>query len=140
MCQRKAPGVDILIRAKHNRNIKEAPFKLFAAVRQSPVQGRIQVPIPKQSARTKKSKQKARAVRPKRSSTAISIRAKLFIDKSLQYFSVRLRFKDQAPNLVFEPGINHQLGHTREFTCVVRDQWQFKRKRVRRNPHSVTPD
>ena len=64
--QRKKPSVDILIRAKHNRNIKQEPFKLFAAVRQSPIQGRIQVPIPKQSARTKKSKQKARAVRPKR--------------------------------------------------------------------------
>ncbi len=64
--QRKNPCADILIRAKHDRNIKEEPFKLFAAVRQSPLQGRIQVPIPKQSARTKKSKQKARAVRPKR--------------------------------------------------------------------------
>jgi hypothetical protein len=64
--QRKNPSVDILIRAKHDRNIKEEPFKLFAAVRQAPIEGRIQVPIPKQSARTKKSKQKARAVRPKR--------------------------------------------------------------------------
>ncbi|RLA38908.1 MAG: IS4 family transposase [Gammaproteobacteria bacterium] len=64
--QRKNPGVDILIRAKHDRNIKEEPFKLFAAVRQSPIQGRIQVPLPKQSARTKKSKQKASKVRPKR--------------------------------------------------------------------------
>ena len=52
--QRKKPCVDILIRAKHDRNIKKEPFKLFAAVRQSPLQGRIQVPIPKQSARTKK--------------------------------------------------------------------------------------
>jgi len=64
--QRKNPCVDILIRAQHNRNIKKAPFKLFTAVCQSPVQGRIQVPIPKQSTRTKKSKQKARAARPKR--------------------------------------------------------------------------
>ena len=64
--QRKNPRVDILIRAKHDRNLKEEPFKLFAAVRQAPIQGRIQVPIPKQSARTKKSKQKARAARPKR--------------------------------------------------------------------------
>jgi hypothetical protein len=64
--QRKNPSVDILIRAKHDRNIKEDPFKLFAAVRQAPIEGRIQVPIPKQSARTKKSKQKARAARPKR--------------------------------------------------------------------------
>ena len=64
--QRKNPCVDLLIRAQHDRNIKEEPFKLFAAVRQAPVQSRIQVPIPKQSARTKKSKQKARVVRPKR--------------------------------------------------------------------------
>lgn len=64
--QRKSPSVDILIRAKHDRNIKEEPFKLFAAVRQTSIEGRIQVSIPKQSARTKKSKQKARAVRPKR--------------------------------------------------------------------------
>ncbi len=64
--QRNNPGVDVLIRAQHNRNLKQAPFKLFEAVRQAPIEGRIQVPIPKQSARTKKSKQKARAVRPKR--------------------------------------------------------------------------
>jgi hypothetical protein len=64
--QRNNPGVDVLIRAQHDRNLKETPFKLFAAVRQAPIEGYIQVPIPKQSARTKKSKQKARAVRPKR--------------------------------------------------------------------------
>ena len=64
--QRNNPGVDVLIRAQHDRNLKEAPFKLFAAVRQAPIEGHIQVPIPKQSARTKKSRQKARAVRPKR--------------------------------------------------------------------------
>lgn len=64
--QRTNPCVDVLIRAQHDRNLKEAPFKLFAAVRQAPIEGHIQVPIPKQSARTKKRKQKARAVRPKR--------------------------------------------------------------------------
>jgi len=64
--QRTNPCVDVLIRAQHDRNLKEAPFKLFAAVRQAPIEGHIQVPIPKQSARTKKSKQNARAVRPKR--------------------------------------------------------------------------
>lgn len=64
--QRTNPCVDILIRAQHDRNLKEAPFKLFAAVRQAPIEGHLQVPIPKQSARTKKRKQKARAVRPKR--------------------------------------------------------------------------
>jgi len=64
--QRTNPCVDVLIRAQHDRNLKAVPFKLFAAVRQAPIAGHIQVPIPKQSARTKKGKQKARAVRPKR--------------------------------------------------------------------------
>jgi hypothetical protein len=64
--QRQHPAVDVLIRAQHDRKLKEDPFKLFAAVRQAPIEGHIRVPIPKQSARTKKSKQKARAARPKR--------------------------------------------------------------------------
>jgi len=64
--QRNNPAVDLLIRAQHDRKLKEAPFKLFAAVRQAPIKGHLRVPIPTQSARTKKSKQKARAARPKR--------------------------------------------------------------------------
>jgi hypothetical protein len=64
--QRQNPAVDVLIRAKHDRKLEQPPFKLFAAVRQAPIQGQLQVPIPTQSARTKKSKQKARAARPKR--------------------------------------------------------------------------
>ena len=88
--QRKSPCVDILIRAKHDRNIKEEPFKLFAAVRHSPLQGRIQVPIPRQSARTKKSKQKARAVRPKR-----------MADLALRHLQIQLpapkEYADRAP-------------------------------------------
>jgi len=88
--QRKNPCVDTLIRAKHDRNIKEEPFKLFAAVRQAPIQSRIQVPIPKQSARTKKSKQKARAVRPKR-----------LADLALRHLQIQLPapeyYADRAP-------------------------------------------
>lgn len=64
--QRQNPCVDLLIRAKHNRNITEEPFKLFAAVRQASVQSRVRVHIPRQSARAKRSKQKARAKRPGR--------------------------------------------------------------------------
>ena len=64
--QRQHPGVDLLVRAKHNRNIPEDPFKLFAAVRQAPVASRVRVHIPRQSARAKRSKQKARAKRPGR--------------------------------------------------------------------------
>ena len=64
--QRRNPGVDLLVRASHNRKIEQEPFKLFAAVRETPVQGRVRVPIPKESARPKKSKQKVRKARPAR--------------------------------------------------------------------------
>jgi len=62
--QRRNPRVELLVRAKHDRNITEEPLKLFAAVRQTPLQSVVRVHIPRQSARPKKSKQKAR---PKRS-------------------------------------------------------------------------
>ena len=64
--QRNNPGVDLLVRAQHNRNLKEEPFKLFDAVRQSTIQSRVRVTIPGLSARRKKSKQKARTARPGR--------------------------------------------------------------------------
>ncbi|MEA3291515.1 MAG: IS4 family transposase [Pseudomonadota bacterium] len=64
--QRQNPRVELLVRAKHDRNLTEAPGKLFAAVRQQPVLGRLRVPIPRESARAKKNKQKARAKRPAR--------------------------------------------------------------------------
>jgi len=66
--QRQHDRVDLLVRAQYNRNITEEPFKLFAAVRQSEVQSQVRVHIPRQSARPKKSKQKARAKRPGRTS------------------------------------------------------------------------
>jgi len=64
--QRRSPQVELLIRAKHDRNLAEKPFKLFSAVRQSPVQSRVRITVPKQSARPKKSKQQAKAARPGR--------------------------------------------------------------------------
>lgn len=64
--QRANPRAELLVRAKHNRNITKEPFKLFAAVRESEVQSQIRVHIPRQSARPKKSKQKARPKRPGR--------------------------------------------------------------------------
>jgi len=66
--QRQHDRVDMLVRAKYNRNITKEPFKLFAAVRESEVQSRVRVHIPRQSARPKKSKQKARPKRPGRNS------------------------------------------------------------------------
>jgi len=61
--QRRNPGVDLLIRAHHDRTINEEPFKLFAAARQASVQSRVRIHIKRQSARPKKSKQKSRPAR-----------------------------------------------------------------------------
>jgi hypothetical protein len=64
--QRRHSCVELLVRAKHNRNIAEEPFKLFEAVRNAPVSRLIQIHIPRKSARPKKSKQKASPARPER--------------------------------------------------------------------------
>jgi hypothetical protein len=63
---RRNPCVDLLVRANHNRGITDEPYKLFEAVRQASLQTKVQVPIPRQSARPKLSKKKARAKRPSR--------------------------------------------------------------------------
>lgn len=64
--QRRNPCVDLLVRANHNRGVTEEPFKLFEAVRGAELQTKVQVPIPRQSARPKLSKKKARSKRPSR--------------------------------------------------------------------------
>jgi len=63
---RRNPCVDLLVRAKHNRGIADEPFKLFETVRQAPLRTTVQVQVPRQSARPKLSKKKARAKRPGR--------------------------------------------------------------------------
>jgi Domain of unknown function (DUF4338)/Transposase DNA-binding/Transposase DDE domain len=57
--QRRSP-VELLVRAKHDR-VTDEELKLFDSVRQSAVQSQLQIPVPRQSSRAKKSKQKARA-------------------------------------------------------------------------------
>ena len=57
--QRRSRGVDLLVRAKHDRATSEE-LNLFESVRQSPVQSQLRINVPRQSARAKKSKQKAR--------------------------------------------------------------------------------
>jgi Domain of unknown function (DUF4338)/Transposase DNA-binding len=64
--QRRSRSVDLLVRANYNRVITEEPFKLFDAVRQAPLQTKVQVHVPRQSARPKLSKKKARPKRPSR--------------------------------------------------------------------------
>jgi len=63
---RRNPCVDLLVRANHNRGVTEEPFKLFQAIRGAELQTKVQVPIPRQSARPKLSKKKARTKRSSR--------------------------------------------------------------------------
>jgi hypothetical protein len=63
--QRNNRRVDLLVRAKHDRALGDGQG-LFELVRQSPVQGQLQIPVPRQSARPKKSGQKVREARPQR--------------------------------------------------------------------------
>jgi hypothetical protein len=81
--QRRNPCVDLLVRANHNRVITEEPFKLFPAIRQAPLQTKVQVHVPRQSARPKLSKKKARPKRPSR-----------LADLEVRYQRVQLRPPD----------------------------------------------
>jgi hypothetical protein len=64
--QRRNPCVDLLVRAKHNRNINVEPFKLFEALREAPAEAQVLVHVQRQSSRPKRSKKKARSRRPAR--------------------------------------------------------------------------
>ena len=66
--QRKSGKVELLVRAKHDRTTLD-DARLFDAVRQSPVQSPLQIVVPRQSARPKKSKQKARTASEQRTAT-----------------------------------------------------------------------
>lgn len=63
--QRNTGKVELLVRAKHDR-VMPGQTHLFEAVRQSTVQGALQVVVPRQSERPKKSKQKARSASEQR--------------------------------------------------------------------------
>jgi hypothetical protein len=88
--QRRHPRVDLLVRAKHDRTLAGEPRKLFAAVRQAPVAARVQVQVPRQSARPKRAKQRARPSRLARTATL-----------AVRYQAVQLRpppyHRDKAP-------------------------------------------
>jgi hypothetical protein len=63
--QRRKHRVDLLVRAKHNRCVGD-DLKFFELLRESPAQDHLQIPVPRQSARPKKSKQQAREPHPQR--------------------------------------------------------------------------
>jgi len=61
--QRKKPRVELLVRAKHDRKTvgkTDAALTLFEAVGQSPLKSQFLLPVKRQSARAKRSRQKAR--------------------------------------------------------------------------------
>lgn len=70
--RRKSYGVELLIRAQHNRKTT-GNHKLFDEVIQSPVQAQITIKIQRQSARAKKKNQKARNKREARTAE-VSVR------------------------------------------------------------------
>jgi len=63
--QRRKRRVDLLVRAKHNRCVGD-DLKFFELLRESPAQDHLKIPVPRQSARPKKSKQQAREPHPQR--------------------------------------------------------------------------
>ena len=63
--QRHNPGVDLLVRAQYNRNTTDS-LQLFDSLRASPERGRFSIKVERQSARPKRSKQKAKSGRPAR--------------------------------------------------------------------------
>lgn len=81
--------VELLVRAKHDRRT-EGQYKLFETLRRSEVRGTLTIQIPRQSARPKLSKQKARPHRSERTAQV-----------ALRYQEVELsppsEHKDKAP-------------------------------------------
>lgn len=87
--RRQNPCVDLLVRAQYNR-CTTGDLKLFDAVRQSELRGQFRIHVKRQSARSKKSKKKARAKRDER-----------MAEVSVRYMPIELSppvyHKDKAP-------------------------------------------
>jgi hypothetical protein len=58
--QRKNTKVDLLVRSRHDRTIDDEGHHLFESVRSSPVCAEMEINVPRQSTRTKKSKQQVK--------------------------------------------------------------------------------
>lgn len=84
---RQNPGIELLVRAKHNRRTTQ-DLKLFDAVRSSEPQLHLQLQIGRQSARPKRSKQQARPARAERTAE-VAVR--------YQRMELRPPDSDQAP-------------------------------------------
>lgn len=93
------PSVDLLVRGQYNR-CTTGELKLFDSVRESPVCARHRIHIKRQSARPKRSKQKARKARAER-----------IAEVSLRYKRVQLR---PPSNLAGQPPVDLWIVHVYE--------------------------
>ncbi|NNF96712.1 MAG: IS4 family transposase, partial [Halobacteria archaeon] len=88
-CEPRHPQVELLVRAKHDRRT-DGEYKLFDTLRRSEVRATLSIQIPRQSARPKLSKKKARPHRPARTAQV-----------ALRYQAIELpapsEHKDKAP-------------------------------------------
>jgi hypothetical protein len=88
--QRKTNKVDLLVRSKHDRSIDDAGGHLFESVRDTPTCGLMVIKVPRQSTRTKKSRQQAKPGHVQRNATV-----------ALRYLDIELRpgvyQKDKTP-------------------------------------------
>ena len=84
--QRTRPRVDLLVRARYDRTTTENA-KLFESLRGSPVHGRLQIEIERQSARPKRTKQQAKPART----------ARVALHYRRVEFPAPRRYKEKAP-------------------------------------------
>ena len=88
--QNKTGKVDLLVRSKHDRTMNDEGVHLFESVRASPVCAEVVIKVPRQSIRTKKTKQQAKPGHVQRSATV-----------ALRYLDIELRpgvyQQDKAP-------------------------------------------
>ena len=64
--QRRVGGVDVLVRAKHDRRLGGGASKLFATLRNAPADGHVEIEIDRLSERRKSSRKQARPARSAR--------------------------------------------------------------------------
>lgn len=68
--QRRLAGVELLVRAKHNRALGAGQPKLFEQIREQAAQGRLQIAVERSSARRGSARQKAKPLRAARTAQA----------------------------------------------------------------------
>jgi hypothetical protein len=100
--QRKIGKVDLLVRSRHDRTLDDGGHHLFESVRSSPASAEMEIRVPRQSIRTKKSKQQAKPGHRQRKAQV-----------ALRYLDIELRpgvsQKDKEP-------IKLRVVHVREIT------------------------